>query len=75
MSTESGIPVTWILVSGCTANFEPLQLPNFLSNQCDFWYVAYFYIFVQPYFFSQIVKLFAFGDLANNLDQERKQEN
>ena len=46
MSTGSGMPVTKIMVSGCTANFKP----QFLSNQYDFWYVAFFYIFVQHYF-------------------------
>ena len=41
MSTGSGI-------TGCTATFEPQQLPQYLSNQC--WYVAFFYIFVQHTF-------------------------
>ena len=29
--------------AGCRANFE---LPHFLSNQCNFWYIAFFYIFI-----------------------------
>ena len=51
MSTGTGIPVTRLLVSGCKAKYEPLQLTHFLSNQSDVWYVAFFCIFVQNTFF------------------------
>jgi hypothetical protein len=52
MSSVSGVPVTRILVSGCTANFELLWLLNFLSNQFDFWYAAFFYKFVIQHILS-----------------------
>ena len=39
MFTGLGIPVTRILVLGCTANFKPLEVLHFLSNQRDFRYV------------------------------------
>ena len=45
MFTGSGMPVTMILVLGCTAYFEPSQLHNFLSNDYDF------YIFLKHTFF------------------------
>ena len=56
MSIGSGMPVTRILVLGCTENIKPLHLPHFLSNQCDFLYVPYFYIFVKHFSrYNQIV--------------------
>ena len=33
-----------ILVSGCTANFEPIKLLYFLSNQCYFW-LSFIYLY------------------------------
>ena len=54
MSTESGIPVTRILVSGCTANFKP----HFYLINVN-WYKAFFYICIcSTYFFPFKIKPF-----------------
>ena len=58
MLTGSGMPVNRILVSVCTENFEPSQLPNFLSNHYDF------YIFLEYTFFPLKIESF-FNVLLN----------
>ena len=62
MYTGLGIPVTRILVSGCTANLIKTSLKTNLLR--DFWYVILFYIFVQQFFSIKIEPLLSISFLT-----------